>query len=92
MAESEKNRVTVRIMGEEYALRGSASPESMQRVASYVDGLMEKLAQKNRHMSKHKIAVLAAINLADELLRYKEGFHRYAGDDHRDRGDEDELV
>ena len=53
---------------------------------------MEKLAQKNRHMSKHKIAVLAAINLADELLRYKEGFHRYAGDDHRDRGDEDELV
>lgn len=92
MEESEKNRVTVKIMGEEYTIRGSASPESMQKVASYVDSLMETLVQKNSHMSRHKIAVLAAINLADELLRYKQGFRHYTDDDHRDRGDEDELV
>ncbi len=71
MEDKGKNKVTVNILGEEYILRGSSSTEEMSRVGLYVDNLMKTLAEKNSHMSKQKIAVLAAINLADELLKIK---------------------
>jgi len=72
MEDNGKNRVTISIMGEEYILRGSSSTDEMHRIGSYVDRLMRTLAEKNIQMSKHKIAVLAALNLADELLKIKE--------------------
>jgi cell division protein ZapA len=86
-----KNRVTVTIMGEDYTIRGTASPEEMEKTARYVDQLMRTLAHDNGHMSRHKIAVLTAINLADELLKLKQA--RFQNTDGvRERGDEDELV
>lgn len=72
MEDKAKNRITVTIMGEEYVLRGTSSPDEMYRVGRYVDQLMKKLSAKNIQMSRHKIAVLAALNLADELLKYRE--------------------
>ncbi len=72
MEEKGKNRVTVNIMGEEYILRGSSSTDDMYKVGQYVDQLMKSLAEKNVQMSKQKIAVLAALNLADELFKLKE--------------------
>jgi len=68
----EKNRVTVSIMGEEFILRSTSSIEEIQRVSSYVDLLMRSIAEKNMQMNRHKVAILAALNLADELLRLKE--------------------
>jgi cell division protein ZapA len=68
----EKNRVTVSIMGEEFILRSTSSIEEIQRVSSYVDRLMRSIAEKNMQMNRHKVAILAALNLADELLRLKE--------------------
>ncbi|MFU8794399.1 MAG: cell division protein ZapA [Dethiobacteria bacterium] len=72
MEDKGKNRVTILIMGEEYILRGTSSTNEMHRVGTYVDRLMRTLAEQNIQMSKHKIAVLAALNLADELLKLKE--------------------
>ena len=66
-----KRRVTITIMGEEYAIRGSSSPEHLQKIAEHVDGIMQRLTESNPQMSRHKIAVLASINLADELFRVK---------------------
>ncbi len=72
MEDIDKSRITVMIMGEEYILKGSSTPEQMQRVGQYVDKLMKSLSEKNIQMSKHKVAILAALNLADELLTLKE--------------------
>lgn len=80
MQDQEKTRVTIIIMGEEYILRSSSSPEEMHRVGRYVDQLMRTLSEKNMQMSRHKIAVLAALNLADELIRLKEDVKRPAGE------------
>lgn len=66
-----KNRVSLSIMGEEYVLKGSSPPEQMLEVGRYVDKLMRTLAESNVQMSRHKIAVLAALNLADELFKAK---------------------
>lgn len=72
MEDKSKNRVAVYIMGEEYILRGSSSTEEMENVGRYVDNLMRKLSESNHQMSRQRIAVLAALNLADELLRLKQ--------------------
>jgi len=72
MDDREKSRVILTIMGEEYVLRGTSSPEDIHRVGRYVDDLMRKLTEKNVQMSRHRIAVLAALNIADELLKIKE--------------------
>jgi cell division protein ZapA len=71
MENKDKYRIAVSIMGEEYILRGSSSPDEMDRVGRYVDRLMRKLSESNIQMSRHRIAVLAALNLADELLKLK---------------------
>lgn len=92
MEEKQINRVTVKIMGEEYTIRGSGLPESMAQAARYADGIMRSLAEKNYMLSDYRVAVLAAINLADELLRLKQGYPRCVVDDEKERDEEDELV
>ncbi len=86
-----KKRVTITIMGEEYTIRGSGPPESMEKAARYVDRLMRSLSEKNRQLGGYKIAVLAAINLADELLKAKHDYPRFDIED-KEREGEDELV
>jgi cell division protein ZapA len=91
MEEQGKSRVTITIMGEEYILRGTSSPEKMHQVGRYVDQLMRTLAENNIQMNRHKIAVLAALNLADELFKAKpEKALEAVGADERDS--DDELV
>ena len=90
--EQQKNRVTVEILGEKYTIKSSASAESMQQVAQYVDLLMTKIAKSNTGINRERIAVLTALNLADELLRQKQAARRFP-ETARERGEEDdELV
>lgn len=89
--EKKLNRVTVEIMGEEYIIRGSGPPGSMEQAARHVDGLMRSLEAKNPRCSGYRLAILAAINLADELLGLKRGYPRYAVEE-KERDEEDELV
>jgi len=64
--------VKVVILGEEYPIRGSAEPEYILRVASYVDKKMREIASKSKNRSPEKVAVLAALNIAGELLDLEE--------------------
>jgi len=66
--EQGKKRVVVNIMGEEYVLRSSSSQEHMLEVGKHVNSLMEDLAANHPSMSMQKIAVLASLNLASDLL------------------------
>lgn len=86
-----KNRVTIEIMGEEYTIKGSGPPRSMEQAARHVDSLMRSLARNNRGLGDYKIAVLAAINLADELLKLRRSYPLYVAED-REKDEEDELV
>ncbi len=89
MDEETKKRVTITIMGEEHTIRGSASPRHLKKVAEYVDHIMHKVAKTNPQMSRHKIAILACINLADELIRLKT---RKGKKTQQKENDKDELV
>lgn len=76
-AEEEKKRVVIEILGEEYIIRSSSSIDHMLEVSRYVNRLMKELRDKYPGMSVQKIAILAALNLASDLLLLrKQGKHR----------------
>ncbi len=61
--------VTVTIFGQEYTLRGDADQEYVQRIAAFVDERMGEVARSSAVASTAKVAILAAVNIADELFR-----------------------
>lgn len=67
-----KNRLTVEIYGQQYQLAGKASPGHMRQVASHVDEKMRQIADKNPRLDTTRLAVLSAVNIADDYLRLKQ--------------------
>lgn len=74
-----QNRVTVQICNEEYVVRGNARPEYIERLARQVDERIRALAERHPRASVGRLAVLAALNLADELGRLSEQHERVVG-------------
>jgi len=72
-AGSQGERVTVNIFGQEYVVKG-ASPEHIKRLALHVDKVMRQISQRFPHYSPVKVAVLAALNIADELYKIQEDY------------------
>jgi cell division protein ZapA len=63
-------RITeVEIFGERYTLRATDSQEYLLRVAEYVDGKFCEVAKESPTLAPGKVAVLASINIADELFK-----------------------
>jgi cell division protein ZapA len=58
--------IRVEIYDQTYHLRGS-DPEYVQRLAEYVDGKMRQVAAQTATVDSLRLAVLAALNIADEL-------------------------
>jgi cell division protein ZapA len=71
---SEKNKITIEIFGQHYTLKGTASSSHMRLVAGYVDDKMTQLGEVNPKLDARKIAVLSAVNIADEYFRLKEEY------------------
>ncbi len=61
-------RVDVEIFGKVYTVRGDKDPEYVRRVAEVVDRKMREIAQVTDTVSTSRIAILASLNIADELM------------------------
>lgn len=70
--DSSKNRVRVNIYGEEYTVRSDGDMDYIVRVADYIDKKMRFIAEKMPNKSPTRVAVLTALNVADELFRERE--------------------
>lgn len=68
----EKNKVTVRIAGNEYVISGDESPEYIQKIALFVDRKLQEITRKNHLLSTSMASVLTSINFADEVFRLGE--------------------
>src|SRR5512134_3722326 len=64
-----KNVVQVQIFGHSYTIRGEAEQEYILGVASYVDRKMREITEKLPVASLSKVAILATLNIADELFK-----------------------
>ena len=72
MAQS-NGSVRVEIYDQTYQLRGS-DPEYIGKLADYVDTKMRVVAQQASTVDSLRVAVLAALNIADEYLVLKSKF------------------
>ena len=67
-------KVSVDIFDEEYVVKGDENRDYIEMLASYVDRRMRLIHQRNPNLSATKIAVLTALNLADELNKLQEDY------------------
>jgi len=63
--ETRDSSVRVEIFDQAYNLRGS-DPEYILKLADYVDGKMRAVAEQTHTVDTVRLAVLAALNIADE--------------------------
>jgi cell division protein ZapA len=61
--------VTVEIHGQQYPIRSGLDPAYVAELASYVDEKMRLAARESPAGDTMKLAVLAALNIADEYFR-----------------------
>jgi cell division protein ZapA len=61
--------VKVRIMGDEYTLRTEASAEHTKAVAEHVDRTIRAVISGSSTVETHKAAILAALQITDDLFR-----------------------
>ena len=69
--EENKKGVSVDIFGSEYVIKGDGNIEYTKEVASYVDSKMREISAVTSNVSSLKLAILTALNLADELYVLK---------------------
>ena len=58
----------IQIYGKTYSLKSSSDQMSMEDVAAYVDAKMHELAAALSKTSSADLAILAALNIAQELM------------------------
>ncbi|MGC8595437.1 MAG: cell division protein ZapA [Candidatus Kryptoniota bacterium] len=70
----DKKSIRVTILGKEYPLRVDDEEKAL-KVVSYVDSLLNELLEKNPGAPTSTIAVIAALNIAEQLFDLKEKVH-----------------
>ena len=79
MAKANDESVRVEIYDQAYNLRGS-DPQYIKKLADFVDGRMRTVAQQTATIDSLRLAVLAALNIADEYHILKRKYDDIAGD------------
>lgn len=68
----ESNKVSVKIYGQEYVISGEKAREQIVKVAAYVDNRMHEIAGAATSCSVTDLAVLSAVNIADESFESRD--------------------
>jgi cell division protein ZapA len=64
--------IPVEIFGQRYPIRTTLDPEYVSRLANYVEEKMRAAGDSTPSADPQRLAVLAALNVADELFRCRE--------------------
>ena len=76
----DNTRITVQIDGSEYHLRGEDSPEHLQRIAAMVNDKMASLRLSCPTYGPIKLAVLTALQFADDKVKAEERYAKMMAD------------
>ncbi len=68
----------VKILGQDYVIRSSAGQKYLNEVSAYVNEKMEEIMASGIDDSQQlRIAILAAMNITDELFSYKKDKQKF---------------
>jgi cell division protein ZapA len=65
-------RATVEVFGQRLGLRADGDETRIHEIARFVDSRMREVADRSSSVDTVKIAVLTALNIADELFQERE--------------------
>jgi cell division protein ZapA len=78
----EKQKTSVFVRGREYTVVSSDPPEYLRRVASYADRKLKEIALTTR-LPQAQADAMAAMNLADELMKAQDENQRLRRENRR---------
>ncbi len=64
--------VQVEIFGQVYSIKGMAEPAHIKELAAYVDGKMKEIQKGTGTVDPHRVAILAALTITEELHQIRE--------------------
>ncbi len=67
-----KKDIKVKIAGNSYTIRSETDEDYTQHLARYVDNKMKEVTQGTDTQSSIKVAILAALNISNELFQLRE--------------------
>ena len=70
--DKEQRYVEIKVFGQTYTVKTDEEEGYVQQVARYVNEKMEDVLKKTRSVSTLNVAILTALNIADDLLREKD--------------------
>ncbi|HET6349406.1 MAG TPA: cell division protein ZapA [Candidatus Krumholzibacteria bacterium] len=68
---SDNQATSVEILGREYRIRSAADAAYIREVARYVDAKLREVAPGASSQAPDRVAILAAMNIADELFQLR---------------------
>ncbi len=66
------NKVTVRIIGQDYILKGDEEEDYLKKVGLEVNELVQSIKSRNPNIDTASAAILGAVNAMDQSLKQKE--------------------
>lgn len=72
--EAETKQYIVRLMGEEYLIRGNDDRDYVNQIASYLEEILKTIATNSPKLNKSQVAVLAALKVADEIHKLRQKY------------------
>jgi len=72
--------IRVSIFGRDYSVKGGSDEEYIRTLAAHVDSVMRDIADKTGSLSSGRVAILAALNIADELHKERQRFSELASE------------
>ena len=64
--------VEIKVFGQTYTVKTDAEEDYIQKVARYVNEKMDEVLRKTKSVSTLNVAILTALNIADDLLKERE--------------------
>jgi cell division protein ZapA len=72
--------IPVEINGQRYPIRSTLDPDYVAQLSAYVDGKMRAAADSTPTGDSLRLAVLAALNIADDLFRSRDANRQRDGE------------
>ncbi len=70
--------IEVNILGQNYTIKGDAPEEHIKKLAAFVDLKLKEVHNSAPNIAPLKAAILASLNIADELHRIKDEHEKAA--------------
>ena len=65
-------QTNVEIFGRSYLIKGEGDESTTRQIAEYVDRKMQEVSENSPNVSPSKVAILAALTIANELFQVRE--------------------